>query len=253
MPAPTAGEASEFDPFNPPKRTPEEEKFYEILQQIAFKHRVFYDGKPHPGIYLDFSYVDANKPAKDGAKRTLQLNDLKALPKLKQLKGLSFPEELVLTDEWMPVIAEFRSLESLGLGGPEKSRIFTSKGFAALANLPIRSASFWGCKNLDDEAMKTIADWEEIEELYLTNVPLTDKGIFTIRGCRKLKELDISCRHRGGNRVTDASLPTLKGFEKLEELNINGTQISERRYEELFDFFPKAKIVWSHRGENDGD
>ncbi|MGC4002244.1 MAG: hypothetical protein QM811_03500 [Pirellulales bacterium] len=241
-PAPTPVEL-EADPFNPPELTPEEKKFYAVLQPIAFEHRVFYDGKPHPGIHLEFLFVDETKPVKEEAKRTLRLSDLKVLPKLKKVKGLGFSHEIVVTDEWMPVIADFQSLENLGLGGSEKpeNRKFTSAEFKALADLPIRSAGLHGCRNLDDEAMKTIADWEEIEGLGLADVPLTDKGIFTIRGCRKLTFLDISCGYRGGNLVTETSMPTLKCFERLDELNIDGTQLSLRRYEELIKFSPKPK------------
>jgi len=235
----------EDDPFNPPKLTAEEEKFYDLLKPIANKYR-FPENNRKAGIDIDFLEIDSRANVTTVKKRMLQLSDLKALPKLSNVKSLSFSSELAVTDEWLFEIAKFKSLESLGLGGSEKPeyRKFTSEGFKVLADLPLRSASLHGCNGLDDEAMKTVADWEELRFLWLSGVQITDKGIYTIRGCRKLERLDISGDLEAPNAITNASIETLKGFEQLEELNISGTRIDETGRESLGRALPKCEIIW---------
>ncbi len=197
-------------------------------------------------ICIDFLNVDPKSTDKKKQK-LVAIDDLKLLAKHKEIVGLSFPAEMEIDDKWMAAIATFPRLQQLGLGVGELSKNrkgLTTAGFKLLADLPIKVASLHGCLSLTDEDMKTIADWEELEELYFTDVPITDRGVYTIRGCHKLRILSIDSSKRPGNDITDRSLPVLQNFKQLEELNLGGTFVTLSGAESIMKTLSKCTVHW---------
>ncbi|MGC4002243.1 MAG: hypothetical protein QM811_03495 [Pirellulales bacterium] len=204
-----------FDPFNPPALTPEERRFWENLKEIAHSHSIkpIYPakdaGKDAATHEISLRFFKAD-PKQDIGQRTVRLEDLRELPKLKFVTGIGFGyNEFELTDEWLPIVAEFKNLESIFLGieaeydeDKYKRLKITSAGIAALKALPVRSAYLRNCVKIDDEAMRTVGGWKQLRELNIHHVPITDHGVFALRGCGELRNWKSAARDR-------ASLPRL--------------------------------------------
>jgi hypothetical protein len=195
-----------FDPFAPTSH--EVLSVIEHLKDVNCKLDFAKNHKSVIGIYF-------GSPSRD--KRLVELKDLEGLPNLATLRKLVVPKEAIVNDKWLPVI---------------------------LAKLSLTRVDFSDCKWLNDEAMETIADWEELRYLYLSNVPISDNGVHSIRGLTKLEELDMCCGSEEGNPlVTNRSVDVLKTFANLRELNLWGAHIYDDGDAELKDALPDCKII----------
>lgn len=223
----------EIDPFGPPT-TPKIARESKAVR-THLKHvecQLVYSKKDNSVIGIYFG-----SPSRD--KRVIELKDLEGLPNLAKLKELVVPEEAGANDKWLPIIARCRNLERLSLPRSD----ITPEGLEILAKLSLTCADFGYCKWLNDEAMETIADWEDLRYLYLSDVPISDNGLHAIRGLTKLEELHISCGSDEGNPlITNKSVDVVMTFTKLRELSIWGTDIDNHGYAALREVLPKCKI-----------
>jgi hypothetical protein len=218
-----------FDPFAPTSH--EVLSVIEHLKDVNCKLDFAKNHKSVIGIYF-------GSPSRD--KRLVELKDLEGLPNLATLRKLVVPKEAIVNDKWLPVIAKCKSLSTLALPGSD----ITPRGLEVLAKLSLTRVDFSDCKWLNDEAMETIADWEELRYLYLSNVPISDNGVHSIRGLTKLEELDMCCGSEEGNPlVTNRSVDVLKTFANLRELNLWGAHIYDDGDAELKDALPDCKII----------
>ncbi|MGC4002245.1 MAG: hypothetical protein QM811_03505 [Pirellulales bacterium] len=244
-----------FDPFNPPEPTPEEKKFWAILKEIACDRPAYFVGEEDDPMEIRLTFFKAD-PIQHKGKRTLKLEDLRALPKLRNVTLLGIADEIDVTDDWLPIFAEFKNLKALDVGielpydeenlkllkidSKGKRPEITSQGIKALVQLPLRWADFGKCVKLDDEAMKTIGGWKKLRRLRLNEIPLTDHGVFALRGCRDLRELEIGGRE---TRISSASLRTIVDyFPRLEHLTLHHIALSEEDYELLERKLPKCVV-----------
>jgi hypothetical protein len=221
-------EDGEFDPFAPTSQ--EVLSVIEHLKDVSHELVLSKNHKSVIGIYF-------GSPRRD--KRVVELKDLEGLPNLAKLKELVVPEEAGANDKWLPIIARCRNLERLSLPRSD----ITPEGLEILAKLSLTCADFGYCKWLNDEAMETIADWENLRCLWLGNVPISDNGLHAIRGLTKLEALDMSCGSDEGNPlITNKSVDVVMTLTKLRELSIWGTHIDNHGYAALREVLPKCKI-----------
>lgn len=130
---------------------------------------------------------------------------------------LSFTD---INDEALGVIVKGTpKLKRLRLDGAK----LQGPGLAALEPLKaLEELSLRSCEQLDDEALKRLANVRSLRMLELTRSQVTDAGVQALRG--------LTLRHLGlsiNDAITDASLPALRGIETLEALMLGSTAITD--------------------------
>jgi hypothetical protein len=73
-----------------------------------------------------------------------------------------------------------------------------------------------------DDDLKTLAKLPALENLDLTNTPVTAAGLAHLRGLRELRNLGL-----WNTRVDDAGLEHLAGLTKLQSLILDGTRVTD--------------------------
>lgn len=219
-----------FDPFAPPSA-----ELIKLTSQLkVIKHELIFSTE-HAVVGLDFCHF---RGPLDG--RLVQLKDFEAIDCLPQIRILRFDKGCV-GDDWLPLFAKCKDLEELVV----MDGTITSGKLQCLAKLSLLGVSFAGCKQLDDDAMETLADWEKLKHLSLSDVPISDNGVYTLRGLTDLETLDLSrSTQEVTSRITNASLKTLCGFTKLRKLNVNGTSIDDEGVEELQRALPNCSVLY---------
>ncbi len=89
---------------------------------------------------------------------------------------------------------------------------------------------------VSDRSMTFIAAIRKLEDLDLSNCPVTDEGLVALKDHPNLRYLWLT-----GTAITDDSVPILLSIPKLESLEITGTQISETGKQNLLAKNPRLK------------
>jgi hypothetical protein len=156
------------------------------------------------------------------------MRHIAAIPKLRMLMA----QGTVATDDGFVALSGARSLEYIwGRDCPN----LTGRGFAALAELPLRGVGV-SCKHVDDSALSALPRFPSLVELMPMDV--SDDGFRHVGRCANLETLwcmycretgDVATQHiaglaklrryyAGNTRITDASLELLARMTSLESL-----------------------------------
>src|SRR5262249_12689304 len=73
-----------------------------------------------------------------------------------------------------------------------------------------------------DVALKHLAGFKQLRELYLSGTEVTDAGLKELAGFKQLQTLAL-----GETNVTDVGLKELAGFKQLRVLNLSGTEVTD--------------------------
>jgi hypothetical protein len=93
---------------------------------------------------------------------------------------------------------------------------------------PALGAVFLRATELTDEQMHYLGNQPTLQELDLSDNPITDAGLACLDGLSQLKTLDLR-----NTRITDAGLKHLARCGSLEQLHLNGTPITDAGLAEL--------------------
>lgn len=156
------------------------------------------------------------------------------MPKLRKLRA----QGTVATDEGFIALSRSASLEKLW--GRECPNL-TGRGFAALSGMPALRSLGVSCKNVDDGALSTLAQFPSLQEL--TPIDVKDEDFRHVGRCSKLERLlcmycrdttDIATGHIGAlqlksyyaglTRITDRSLEILGRTLTLESIELYETK-----------------------------
>lgn len=96
-----------------------------------------------------------------------------------------------------------------------------------LSNLPVK-----------DEALSTIARFENLEKLNLNNTDISSAGLQNLKTCRKLRSLGLS-----GTAVDESALSALKSIEALKEVFVWNTQLTAEALEDFRSELPEVTFV----------
>jgi len=82
-----------------------------------------------------------------------------------------------------------------------------------------------------------LASLTRLKTLSLTDSPISDAGLESLRGLTQIEELDLS-----GTRVTDNGLRCLRDLRRLKTLNLKSTQVSAQGVQQLRQSLPDCKM-----------
>ncbi len=150
------------------------------------------------------------------------------MPKLRMLVA----QGTLTTDEGFQSLSRSRTLEQFW--GRECPRL-GNKGFVALSKMPSLRGLGVSCKNVDDTALASLAEFPALREL--TTIDINDDGFRHVGRCQRLERLwcmycrdttDVATEHIAGLRlkyyyagmaqITDRSLEILGRMPSLEEV-----------------------------------
>jgi Leucine-rich repeat (LRR) protein len=77
-------------------------------------------------------------------------------------------------------------------------------------------------KVITDLDLGSLINLKQLQELYLINTKITDRGLTPLATCSHLRILDIA-----GTQVTDAVLPALTKLAELKTLGLSNTKITD--------------------------
>jgi hypothetical protein len=151
-----------------------------------------------------------------------------SIPRLRRLRA----QEAVATDEGFEALSASQTLE--GFWGRECPN-FGSRGFVAFSKMPALRSLGVGCRNVDDDALSTLPQFQSLREL--TPIGMTDHGFRHVGRCKQLERLtcmycrettDAATEHIAGlmlryyyaglTLITDRSLEILGRMSSLEQI-----------------------------------
>ena len=152
------------------------------------------------------------------------------MPRLRNLRA----QEAVATDDGFEALSRSQTLQGFwGRVCPN----FGSRGFRALSRMPALRKLGIGCKNVDDDALSTLARFPSLREL--TPIDVQDDGFRHVGRCKQLERLtcmycrdttDAATAHIAGlsikyyyaglTKITDRSLEILGGMASLEQVEL---------------------------------
>jgi hypothetical protein len=158
------------------------------------------------------------------------MRHIAAIPKLRALNA----QGTVASDDGFVALSKSQSLE--GIWGRECPNL-TSRGFAALANMPALRGLSVSCLRVDDAALALLPSFPSLT--FLTPIDVPDAGFQHVGRCAKLTALwCMYCRdtgdqateyiarlplqlyYAGKTKITDASLAVLGRMETLERIEL---------------------------------
>ena len=74
---------------------------------------------------------------------------------------------------------------------------------------------------IDDQALRLLAEQEDLSALVLADTSITDRGLASFRGHRQLLELDLT-----RTAITDQSLQVVGSLPSLKHLNLSQTELT---------------------------
>lgn len=82
---------------------------------------------------------------------------------------------------------------------------------------------------LSDRDLALLEAFDQLEDLGITDVPISDAGLAHLRNLTSMKRLSLGNSSSGGPRmrVTDAGLAHLRGMTGLRSLDLTGTDVSD--------------------------
>jgi hypothetical protein len=158
------------------------------------------------------------------------MRHIAAIPRLRALNA----QGTVASDDGFVALSKSRSIE--GIWGRECPNL-TSRGFAALANMPALRGLSVSCLQVDDAALALLPSFPSLT--FLTPMDVPDAGFRHVGRCEKLTALwCMYCRetgdqatehigrlplqlyYAGKTKITDASLAVLGRMETLERIEL---------------------------------
>ncbi len=112
----------------------------------------------------------------------------------------------------------------------------TDEGLAAMALLPLEV--LWAGPRITDGGMRTVGGFRRLKHIDICTHLITDEGVRAIAGLRELEVLWLT-----RSRITDASIDVLRQFTSLRELNVNNTEITGEGLAELRRALPGCRMV----------
>jgi hypothetical protein len=153
------------------------------------------------------------------------------LPPLPKLRGLNLYHAWFSGDG----LEHLERIEVLGLSYTEVDDDAMKK----LADLRhLRSLSLDGT-TVSDDGLRHLAHLTTLEALWLWETPTGDKGLQHLAGLSNLREL------RTGPNVTDTSVSLLGKLRKLEHLDLRDTGMTADGVARLKEVLPNCRIDWS--------
>jgi Leucine-rich repeat (LRR) protein len=151
-------------------------------------------------------------------------NQLFLLWGLTRLKRIEFFADTRSTEPGLIRLLEHLSaLESLSILPDEQPLRLSDAGLAALAKLPrFRNLEVYDYHNVSDAGLAHLKGMNGIEQLDLSDEPITDAGLTHLSGLRTLRSLSVS-----NSPVTDAGLARLRGLNRLENLSLPQTKVTD--------------------------
>jgi len=112
-----------------------------------------------------------------------------------------------------------------------ESDTLTTRSLEEMDGTELRAASFVGCGELDDAAVKVIASWPLLETLDLSGCSMiTNAGIAELAKCRNLEYLNAGWLYR----VDDDGLEALEDeMKSLRRIVLTGCNVATRGVEAL--------------------
>lgn len=77
-------------------------------------------------------------------------------------------------------------------------------------------------RQVDDDDLAKLANWEEIESLSLAGTPITDDALVHIRTLARLERLDLS-----GTKIGSRAVESVARLDNLRELNLAGVKLDD--------------------------
>lgn len=142
---------------------------------------------------------------------------------LRHLKGLSKLKSLDLAgtkliDKHMVHLEQLGSLESLRLASCKQ---ITDRGLASLVQLgrltKLNLGVYPGNTKITDTGLVHVAELTQLQELHLTDMPVTDTGLKQLERLEKLELLWLD----GCLKISDVGLASVATFEELSWVNLN--------------------------------
>lgn len=100
---------------------------------------------------------------------------------------------------------------------------FDPTQLAVLRNYPsIRMLDFWSCSGVTDDSLAALKQFDNLEVLILSEVPITDAGLRHLAELKNLRHLSLS-----NTQITDAGLAYLKQLPHLEKLVLEDTAVTD--------------------------
>lgn len=156
----------------------------------------------------------------DANDRTISLSS--NLPGMRALVLVAFPQNR-LTNHGLAPLGKCQHLELLSIAG----RQIDDGALVHIRDLPaLKVLVLHG--NFTDGAMDTVAHLTKLEQLDLTQCPITDNGLQQLPSLTDLQVLILN-----GTQMSNASLPAISELKKLSELYLGDTAIDDAAVEQL--------------------
>lgn len=140
------------------------------------------------------------------------------LANLHQLKTLLLVG-MSVTDESLPILGGFRSLEILALNN---SRVSDS-GLVHLQNLTnLREIALRQCSGITDRGMPRLSNLPRLEYLDLSGANVTSTGFEHLKQLTRMRRLRMS----NNRELGDGALRVIASFNQLEELCLGNTKVT---------------------------
>lgn len=129
---------------------------------------------------------------------------------------LSFQDKLSATSRWAH-LSSVHTVDLISISDLKDAP-------ACLKDLPLlRDVNFYR-SNICDVDLVAVGSLSKLESLGLQRTPITNMGLFHIRGLKSLKKLSLGGH---GSQIGDEGMKWLAGLTDLEQLEIDGTSITD--------------------------
>jgi hypothetical protein len=132
-----------------------------------------------------------------------------------------------------------------GNGGPTRVTDADLERIAVLTE--VRSLVLHRCSQVTDAGVAYLAQFKELELLYLTGTRITDAGLKTLEGLSKLRTLDLD-----ETAISAVGLHSLAKLSNLDVVWLHGTLVTADGVARLRRSLPKTEINWDGWGAKGG-